>query len=157
MKNFIDKFVIILALFLFSCNNNYQIHIEKISNKLEVFNNIKDSLMKNLKRNKVFYKDEIKSKIDIKKYKVLNDLKIDKISKINNTLIFSFKIPYKQTWIERRNNSKIKFYNIFLFYGKNKIEKSIVMNYEQFSECQLKKENIDKNWTYIIQKWYCSD
>lgn len=84
-------------------------------------------------------------------------LNLDKINKINDDIVFTFKNPYEKDWIDKKVQQNLETCYVHIVYAKNKKTKNEILAYEQYAECKYEQKEINDNWTYVLQKWYCAD
>jgi hypothetical protein len=155
-KSFLGKLSIVLISFLiFSCSNDCSFEKKRFINNLDLINQLKDSIINIKTDNLELNVDYIEDMINKNDVIILNSLSINKIQKIGNSVVFSFKKRYEKNWFDKKFDDKIKFCEVHLIFSKNVEIMNRIINYEQFSECRIQKEIINNEWTYLFQIKSC--
>lgn len=156
-KSFLGKISIVLIFFsFFSCNNNCSFEKKIFTINLNLINQLKDSII-NIKTDYLkLNPDQIKNMTNKNNLIILNSLSIYEVQKIDSSVVFSFKKKYKKNWLDKKFYDNIKFCEVHLIFSKNIEKMNRIINYEQFSECRLKKERINNEWIYLFQIKNCN-
>ncbi len=149
MKSFVGNvfFTFFISFFINCTQSN-----DEVVKNIKQLESIKDKVLRD--KNQNFDKEYVKHILNDKELELLGNLNFNIVRKYDSVIVFEFKNKYDKNWLDKKFNNNVNGCNVFLFYGKNR-EK--IINYEQYAECRIKKENIDDNWTYVYQEWYCAD
>ncbi|CAA0250741.1 hypothetical protein TMP139_770004 [Tenacibaculum maritimum] len=152
MKSLTGKF---FFLFL-SCNHNCSDENMYI-NSLNLANKVKDIILKEHQQDYIELKeDKLKKNVTLDEYNKLISLGFEKMVKIENNIILSFKKKYQKNWLDKKLETNNKFCAIHLIFSNSKEDKQNILHLEQYSDCRLKVKEINNNWMYVLQIWDCN-
>ena len=158
MKIYKSKALLILGILIITgCNSCPNTKSDFIEN-LELLERIKTLVIKKTsEKTKKIEAREFQKIVSNSDYKILNELSLDYVYKINDAVIFTFKSPYQQDWLDENFQKNLESCNTHILFSSDENNKKEILAYPQYSECTYLVENINENWTYIFQKWYCAD
>ena len=158
MRNFPGRIVVLFFIIITTGCSKCPHSKNDFADQLATLNKVKDVILQNTPEEvKRYPQEEIKKFVTKEDLRVLDALHLDNIYKIRNVLVFTFKYPYKKDWLDRKAQQNLESCNTHIIYGENVADKNDVLSYPRYAECRYKKEELDHNWTYVFQKWYCAD
>lgn len=156
MKNFVDKLLLLLTVFLMVSCNDCKGKKESYINELSTLSRVKNSL--NLIAGENTYNlssiETIKT-LSQKDLSTLSKLGLYQVVRKNKSFIFSFNKAIKDDIIGKELDEVDKFCEIHLIYTSTNEDLGKIINFEQYSECRIELDKITLNWTYILQFKNC--
>ena len=158
MKIYKSKALLFLGILIVTgCNSCPNTKSDFIEN-LELLKRTKTLVLKETsEKTKRIEISEFKQIVSNSDYEILSELSLDHIYKINDAVVFTFKSPYQKDWLDKKFQKNLESCNTHIFFSNNQNNKQEILAYPRYAECRSEVENINENWTYVFQKWYCAD